>query len=126
MVRKQSFYSHDHTGGAVAALKGLVLEKGPLHRIELAVVCETFDGDYLSVLGVCGKHQTRAHRPAIDEHRARTANTHAAALDGTLERKIVAQAFQQRLIRSHGELLRHVVYRRLDGDRQVSSPSSLD
>src|SRR5262245_56187820 len=126
MVRQQAFYSHDHTRRAIPALKSLVLEKCPLHRIELAVAPEPFDGYYFSVLAVWGKHETRAHWPAIDQDRARTANTHAAAFNGTFEQKIIAQTLQQRLIRPHGELLRDAVDRRLDGDRQVSSPSFLD
>jgi hypothetical protein len=66
MVRKQSFHGHDHAGRAVTALKSLMLEKRLLHRIERAVACETFDGEYFSVLSVCSKHKTRAHWPAID------------------------------------------------------------
>jgi hypothetical protein len=101
MVRKQSFHGHDHAGRAVTALKSLMLEKRLLHRIERAAAGQTFDRDYASALGVCGKHNTRAHGPAVDQNRARTADPHATAFDRTLEQKIIAQALQQRLIRSH-------------------------
>src|SRR5580765_517852 len=105
ITRKQALHGHDHTGRTIAALKSLMFEKCLLHRIELAVVGQTFDGDYVSTLGVCGKHETRTDGPSIDQYGARAADTHAAAFHGALEREIVAQAFQQGLIRPDCEFL---------------------
>jgi hypothetical protein len=39
---------HDHAGGAEAALKGLRIEKGLLHRVQLAAEREPFDGGDLA------------------------------------------------------------------------------
>jgi hypothetical protein len=71
-----------------------MFEKCLLHRIEIAIVRQTFDRDYMSGLGVCGKHEAGTHRPSIDQDGARTADSHTAAFHGTFEREIVTQTFQ--------------------------------
>ena len=48
----------DHARGAIATLKGSVVEKGLLQRMELAVGSETLDGGDFFVLGVGGEEQT--------------------------------------------------------------------
>jgi len=51
---EKSFYCHDHPGGAKAALEGLVLEKGLLHGVEIAVLRQAFDRRDVFVLDVAG------------------------------------------------------------------------
>src|SRR2546427_5750462 len=73
--------------------------------VELAALRQSLDGRDLFACRIGGEHETRAHRPAIDQHSARTAHADAAALDRTFEREIVAQALQQCLIGSNRKVL---------------------
>src|ERR671925_2085048 len=99
MFRKKSFHRHDHARRAIAALKSLMLEKRLLHRVEFSADRQPLDGGDCFALRIGSEHQTRAHGPAVDQHGARTADTDAAAFYRTSEREIVAQPFQQSLVR---------------------------
>src|SRR3984893_1036030 len=57
---------HDHAGGAEAALKGLRIEKGLLHWVQLAVACKSLDGGDLAPRGAEGRRQARVEGLTID------------------------------------------------------------
>src|ERR1700730_18355936 len=57
---------HDHAGGAEAALKGLRIEKGLLHGVQLAVACQPLDGGDLAPRGAEGRRQARVEGFTID------------------------------------------------------------
>src|SRR5262245_4209840 len=69
----------DHAGCAEAALQGVVLAKARLQRREALVLREPLDRDDFAALGLHRQHQTAAHRFAIEEHCAGTANPVLAA-----------------------------------------------
>ena len=57
---------HDHAGGAEAALKGLRIEKGLLHRVQPAVLRQALDGRDRAALGAIGRHQAAMERHAVE------------------------------------------------------------
>ena len=71
---------HDHAGRAEAALEGLRVEEGLLHRMQLAVRGEPLDGGDLPPRGAKGRHQAGMHRLAVEPHRAGAAIAGVAAL----------------------------------------------
>ena len=98
MRTQQAFHRHDHAGGAEAALEGLVLEECLLHRIEVAVLRETFDGGHCFVFDVAREGEAGADGPAVDEHGAGAADADAATFDGALEMQVVTEKFQKSLV----------------------------
>jgi hypothetical protein len=63
---EQALHCHDHSRRTKAALKGLVLEKHLLHRIEFAVLCEAFDGCDSFVFDVAREREAGADRFAVN------------------------------------------------------------
>ena len=45
ILKKQCMRAHQHSGSAVAALEGAVIDESLLQRVNLAGVSETFDRD---------------------------------------------------------------------------------
>jgi len=70
---------HDHAGGAEAALKGLRIEKRLLHRVQLAVLRQAFDGGDLVAGTAEGGHEARVKRHAVEPYRAGAAVALVAA-----------------------------------------------
>lgn len=114
MFIEQSFNRHNHAGGAEAALKGLVFQKGLLHRIELAVLRETFDREDIFAFDVAGECEAGTHGFSIDEHGAGAADANTAAFNGAFELEFVVQEFQKGLVGIDLNLLLLAVYRRRD------------
>ena len=71
---------HDHAGGAEAALEGLRIEEGLLHRMQRAVLGQPLDGGDLAAGGAEGRHQAGMHRLAVEPDRAGAAIAGIAAL----------------------------------------------
>ena len=71
---------HDHARCAEAALKGLCIEKGLLHGVQLAVLGEALDCRDRAALGPIGRHQAAMERQAIQPHRASAAIALVATL----------------------------------------------
>ena len=61
---------HDHACGAEAALKGLRIEKGLLHLVQLAVGREPFDGGDGVPCTAIGGHEAGMVGHAVEPHRA--------------------------------------------------------
>ena len=71
---------HDHACGAEAALKGLRIEERLLHRVELAVAGEPFDGGDLVPGAAEGGHQAGMEGHAVEPDGAGAAVALVAAL----------------------------------------------
>ncbi len=86
---------HDLAGSAVAALVGVLLEKGRLHRVQPSGRAEPFDGDDLvAALHRC-QRQAGVRAPAVDVDGAGAALAVVAALLGPGEMERLAQAIEQ-------------------------------
>jgi hypothetical protein len=89
---------HDHAGGAEATLKGLRIEKGLLHRMQLAALREPLDRRDGAPGRPIGRHQTAVERRAVEPDRTGTAIALVAAfLDA--EAAVLAQKGAQALAR---------------------------
>ena len=72
--------SHDHAGGAEAALECLRIQEGLLHRVQRAVLRQPFDcGDIVPGGAECGR-QTGMHRRPVEPDRAGATIAGIAAL----------------------------------------------
>src|SRR5207248_3003630 len=72
---------HDLARRAVAALEGIMLDKGLLHRVKVAVVIgEPFDRGYRAILHARRERQAGQHAPPIKQYGAGAALTVVATL----------------------------------------------
>ena len=88
---------HDHAVDAVAALRGLLVDEGLLHRMRLLRRAEAFERHHL--LPGVHRRQRRdagAHRRAVDVDRASAALAEPAAEARAVKAEIVAQRIEQR------------------------------
>ena len=108
---------HDHAGGAKAALKGLRVEKGLLHRVQLAVPLQTLDGGDGAACGPKSRQQAAMERHPVQPHGAGAAIALIAALLDP-EPSVVAQERPQALAR------RGLGGKSLAVDREVHAESS--
>ena len=69
---------HHHARGAVAALEPVVLHERLLHRVHLAVLGESLDGEDLLSVCLDGKHGAALHRFAVDVNGAGAAGGRVA------------------------------------------------
>ena len=89
---------HDHAGRAEAALEGLRVEEGLLHRMKHAVLCEAFNRSDRASLGAKGGDQAAVKRNPVEPHGAgATIALVAAFLDP--EPSLLAQESAQALAR---------------------------
>ena len=91
---------HDLAGRAVAALEGVLVDEGLLHRMQLAVRSAR---PSMVVTGAAlhrdRKRQAGEHAPAVDQHRAGAALAVVAALLRAGEAEVLAQRIEQRRAR---------------------------
>src|SRR5215471_10542650 len=64
---------HDHSRRAVATLQAMMLPEAFLHRMQLALGCQPFDGGDLRTIGLDGKQGAGLDRLSIDQHGTRAA-----------------------------------------------------
>jgi len=62
---EQLYAGHDHARGAVAALQAVAFPEAFLHRMQLAVPSQAFDGGHFGAVRLDGENRTRFHRAAI-------------------------------------------------------------
>ena len=102
---------HDLARRAVAALQGVVVDEGLLHRMQRAV-----GGDRPSIVVTSRPSAWTARRqaghdaPAVEMHRAGAALAVVAALLGAGQRELLAQHVEQRGARIEREHVRRAVY----------------
>jgi len=97
---------HDHAVDAVAALHGLLVDEGLLYGMRTLRRAETFQRDDLLRPDRRERHHARAHRLAVEMHRAGTALREAAAEARAVECQIVAESVEQRhlgILDGHGD-----------------------
>src|ERR1700733_9170497 len=92
---KQCGGGHDLAGLAVAALRYLQRDPGGLYRFR-GLALEALNSSDLSPCHPRQGHDTRAYRLAIEVHRTRTAQGHAAAKFGSSQARELAHGPQQR------------------------------
>jgi hypothetical protein len=114
---EQRFCRHQKSGGAVATLGRTEISEGLLKRMEAAVCHEAFDGQHLAAVTLDTQHQTRQHRLAIEQHRARAALAQLAAVFGAAQVQVFTQHLEQRLVVIECDVARLSV----DDERELSS-----
>src|SRR5580658_4594181 len=90
---------HDEPRRAETALEAVRIPHRLLQRAQPAVRGQPLDRRYLAAGGLDRQHQARAHRPAVDDDRARTADPVLAADVGAGEIEVIPQEVRQRLAR---------------------------
>src|SRR5690606_3762649 len=104
VVVEQRLGDHDHAGGAVAALDGVLLEEGLLQRVQLISGVQPFEGEHLAARHVFDRQQAGEERLAVNQNGAAPT---AALLAARLRRRIAELVAQQGLQRD--ERLHHHV-----------------
>ena len=105
---------HEKTGRTEAALQAVMLHEGALQRVELFSVGQAFDGADFFAVRLDRKHQTGAHRRAVDQHRAGAAHAMLAADMGAGLAAIFADGVDQRAARFDANAVRSPVDRQRD------------
>ena len=68
--------------------------------MKLCAVSHALDSFYFTILSVESQHQAREDRASIDQNRTRAALSELTTVLGSSKAKILAQHFQQSLVRS--------------------------
>src|SRR5262249_4028714 len=100
---------HDLPGGAVAALKRIVLDEGGLHRMDRFAHLQAFDCRDLLALVHDRECHTGVNAPAADVHCASPTFTAITALLGPAEAEPLAQGVKEGGAGVDGELLHRTI-----------------
>jgi hypothetical protein len=111
---------HDLSRRAIAALEGVLVDEGLLHRMQLAVLRKPLDGGDLLAFGGQRQRQAGEHAAAFNQHRAGAALAVIAALLAAGQAKMLAQCVQQRGARVDVERTGFAVDLQRDRDGQGS------
>src|SRR5207247_3459383 len=87
---------HDLSRRAVAALEGILVDKGLLHRMQLVALREPLDREDLLPLGGERQRQARYYPPAVDQYGAGTALSVVAAFLGGGQTDVLARRLERR------------------------------
>jgi hypothetical protein len=90
-IQQQAVSIHDHSRGAVPALKGIVLEEGLLQGVKRTVFGQTFNGRDLLVCHRSYLEQTRALSLPIHNHRAGPAKPLSTTVLCTGQAQVIPQ-----------------------------------
>lgn len=96
IVHQQSLRRHDHAVKAIAALRGLLLDEGVLHRVGMIARSEAFERQNASVHASAYRDHAGAGSYTVDDHGACAAFAESAAELWAVQLKIVAQYVKQR------------------------------
>jgi len=96
---------HDHPGRAVTALQAVTFPKRFLHRMQAAVLGETFDGGDFATVGLGGEHRAGFHGAPIEQNCACSAERGFAADMGAGQLAVVAKQLDEKRARFHFVLL---------------------
>ena len=86
---------HDHARCAIAALETMVLHEGLLHRVHLATLRQSFDGDDITTVGLHGEHGAALHGFTVHMHGARAATGSVATDIGAGETEVLSDVLHQ-------------------------------
>src|SRR5215831_20145163 len=90
---------NDHAAGAIAAMRGLLVDEGLLQWMQLVEGAEPLQRGDLVGTEVRDRHHAGAHDRAVDEHRAGAALREPAAELCAVKLEIIAQHIEQRGVR---------------------------
>src|SRR5215510_4127612 len=113
---------NDHAVGAVAALRGLLVDEGLLQWMQLVEGAEPLQRGDLVLAELRDRHHAGAHGRAVDEHRAGPALRQAAAELGAVKLEIIAQHVEQRGVRLGVDRAGRPVDLQADGHARLLSP----
>src|SRR6267143_955465 len=112
---------HDLAGGAVAALIGVVVQEGLLHRVQAAVRArDPFDSSDPLPLSLHGEREAGQHAPSIDVDGAGAALAVIAALLRAMQADLLTQSIEERCAGVEVEPAARPVHLDLDGDGRRS------
>jgi hypothetical protein len=92
---QQAFEAHDLTRRTEAALKGIGIDKGLLHRVEFTMLSNTFNGGNGVAFTVNGQAQTGIDGTAVEENGAGATVPHIANFFGARQGEVIAQGIEQ-------------------------------
>src|SRR5215472_2004484 len=110
LLLEQRDRGHDLARLAVAALRHVMFDPGPLHRMG-AVGREPFDGQDLGAVDIADLDLAGPGRRTVEMHRAGAALGDAAAIFGAGEPQLVTQDPEQRRLRLDIQLMALAVHR---------------
>jgi len=113
----------EHPRRTEAALQAVVLAERFLERMELAVAHQALDCHELGALGLDSEHDARARRLAVEQNRARAADTMLASDVRAREREIFPDEVHEELARLAPALVLDAVH--LQADRHHVSHGRL-
>ena len=87
---------HDLAGGAVAALKAVVVDERLLQRVQDFALGQALNGRDFFALGHHGQREAAVHAAAVDQHRAGAALAVVAAFLRARQVEVFAQRVEQR------------------------------
>src|SRR5207244_2658947 len=99
MLVQQRLRRDEESRRAVAALRGAEIGERFLKRMEPTVSGESFDRRDAATLALHTEHETREDRLIVEQDGARTALAELAAVLRPAEIQVLAQHFEQRLVR---------------------------
>lgn len=105
------------TGGAVAALKSVVIDKCRLQGVKFRACAQAFDRRALIAVMQSSQRQTQIDSLAVHHHGAGSTLTVIAALLRARQVQSIAQRIEQRNTRLDRQLLHHAIDSQADIDR---------
>src|SRR5512134_10149 len=108
---EKRFRGHQDARRAIAALRGAEVGEGRLQRMQLRTARQTLHRIDQFVGALHGENQAGKLRLAVDEHGAGAAFAELAAVLGAGKAEILAQHFEQRLVRCERRVGCLAVYR---------------
>src|SRR5262245_6784269 len=96
MLVEQRLGGDHHTWGAETALNRAVTHERVLDGVKRRVGADALDRHHAHAIGADSERQASARQPAVDQHRACTARSLAAAFLGSEQSEAVAQQLDQR------------------------------
>ncbi len=109
---QQGGRAHQHPGGAVAALEGVVVAEGLLERRQLVALREPLDGLDARAVDLDGEQHAALHEPAVEDDAARAAVAGVAADVAAGQVEVVAEEVDEEAPRVDVALVEDAV----DGD----------
>ena len=88
---EQDFGRHDHAIHAIAALRGLFVDKRSLERMRMGDIPQPFECHDALVLRRARRNGAGSNGLAVHDDRARTALSQASAKPRAMQSKVVAQ-----------------------------------
>ena len=82
---------HHHSRGAIPTLRRIVLDKGLLHRMQVAIFRNSFNGSNFFVTNVENRHHTGIDRFAVNVNGTGRTGTPVTHYLGTCELQVIPQ-----------------------------------